>query len=113
MARNRVLERLFLALVDLLSQTRQRSTQTEDRKQKSLYGHRNILSFNQEMVMEWPPERPCADTVEVVEGSIFRKKKGGGRSSFRTSQVAEFVFFTLVNQSFCVPCIGSDASGTP
>ena len=43
MARNRVLERLLLALLDLLSKTREDYLQTEERKEKSLQGHREIL----------------------------------------------------------------------
>jgi GntR family transcriptional repressor for pyruvate dehydrogenase complex len=43
MARNRVLERLLLALLDLLSKTRENYLQSEERKQRSLQGHREIL----------------------------------------------------------------------
>jgi GntR family transcriptional repressor for pyruvate dehydrogenase complex len=43
-ARNRVLERLLLALFDLLGQTRERYLQPEERKQRSLQGHQKILS---------------------------------------------------------------------
>jgi GntR family transcriptional repressor for pyruvate dehydrogenase complex len=43
MARNRVLERLLLALLDLLSKTRENYLQTEERKERSLQGHREIL----------------------------------------------------------------------
>ncbi len=78
MARNRILERLFLALVDLLSQTRQRSTQTEDRKQKSLHGHRNILSSIKSGDGVAARKAMCRH-LEGVESSIFKKKKGGGK----------------------------------
>ncbi len=44
MAKNRVLERLLLALFDLLGETREKYLQTEDRKQKSLQGHHEILT---------------------------------------------------------------------
>jgi len=44
MAKNRVLERILLALVDLLGKTREKYLQTNERKQKSLQGHRNILA---------------------------------------------------------------------
>jgi len=43
MARNRILEGLLLALLDLLSKTREDYLQTEERKEKSLQGHREIL----------------------------------------------------------------------
>ncbi len=44
MAKNRVLERLLLALFDLLEKTREKYLQTEERKQKSLQGHHEILT---------------------------------------------------------------------
>jgi len=44
MAKNRVSERILLALVDLLGKTREKYLQTNERKQKSLQGHRNILA---------------------------------------------------------------------
>jgi DNA-binding FadR family transcriptional regulator len=44
MSRNRVLERLQLALLDLLDKTREKYLQTEERKQRSLQGHREILA---------------------------------------------------------------------
>ncbi len=83
MARNRVLERLFLALIDLLGETRTKSTQTEQRKQKSLHGHRNILAaiksgdgVEARKAMRWH--------LEEVESTLFLKKKGGGKKqSFR------------------------------
>lgn len=80
MARNRVLERLFLALVDLLSQTREKYVQTEDRKQKSLQGHRQILLAikSQDGVAA---RRAMHRHLEGVEGAIFRKRKGGGKKS--------------------------------
>lgn len=76
MARNRVLERLFLALIDLLSETRGKSTQTEDRKQKSLHGHRNIL-FSIKDGDGVAARKAMRRHLEEVESSIFRKKKGG------------------------------------
>lgn len=44
MTKNRVLERLILALFHLLDKTRKKYLQTEERKQKSLKGHQHILS---------------------------------------------------------------------
>src|SRR4030042_1426681 len=43
MSRNRVLERLLLALVDLLRRTRENYLQTSERMERSLRGHREIL----------------------------------------------------------------------
>jgi len=44
MSKNKVLERLIIALVRLLRKTREEYLQTEERKQKSLAGHREILA---------------------------------------------------------------------
>jgi GntR family transcriptional regulator, transcriptional repressor for pyruvate dehydrogenase complex len=77
-ARNRVLERLFLAIVDLLSQTRAKNVQTEDRKLKSLHGHRNIV----EAIKSGDgvtARKAMRRHLEEVEGSLFPKKKGGGK----------------------------------
>jgi len=43
MGRNRVLERLLLASDQIIGQTRQRYLQTEERKQKSFTGHKDIF----------------------------------------------------------------------
>ncbi len=44
MSENKVLERLLFALVGLLRKTREKYLQTEERKQRSLAGHRDILA---------------------------------------------------------------------
>ncbi len=80
MARNRVLERLFLALVDLLSQTRQRYVQTEDRKQTSLHGHRNILAAIKSKDGQGAL-KAMRRHLEDVQGTLFQKRKGGGKRS--------------------------------
>lgn len=80
MARNRVLERLFLALVDLLSQTREKYVQTEDRKEKSLHGHRHILSAIKSGDGA-AARKAMLRHLEGVESVIFRKRKGGGKKS--------------------------------
>ncbi len=78
MAKNRVLERLLLAIVDLLAQTREEYLQNEERANSSLRGHRKVLSAIR--------DGDCAAAKEAmlhhldnVEGLIFKKKKGGGR----------------------------------
>jgi GntR family transcriptional repressor for pyruvate dehydrogenase complex len=43
-ARNRIFERLLMAVMDLLQQTREQYLQTEERKRTSLRGHREILA---------------------------------------------------------------------
>ena len=76
MAKNRVLERLLLALVDLLAQTRERYLQTEERKQKSLHGHQVILTAIKNG--NGPAARQAMRRhLEDVEGVLFKKKKGG------------------------------------
>ena len=87
MAKNRVLERLLLALFDLLGKTREKYLQTEERKQKSLQGHQEILDCHQ----EW--QRSCrpaghAPPFRGRGGCLVQEKKGGGkRRSFSRGSV--------------------------
>jgi GntR family transcriptional repressor for pyruvate dehydrogenase complex len=78
MAKNRVLERLLFALVDLLTKTREKYLQTEERKQKSLQGHLNIL-----VAIRDGNGRAARQTMrrhlEEVEDILFQKKKGGAK----------------------------------
>ncbi len=76
MSHNRVLERLLLALVDLLTHTRERYMQTEDRKQKSLRGHINIVDAlkGQDGAAA---RRAMRRHLEEVEDALFKKRKGG------------------------------------
>jgi GntR family transcriptional regulator, transcriptional repressor for pyruvate dehydrogenase complex len=80
MAKNRILESLLLALVDLLGKTRERYLQTEERKQKSLLGHRNVLVAikNGNGTAARQAMRRHLDDVEAV---LFQKKKGGKKVS--------------------------------
>lgn len=78
MAKNRVLERLLLAIVDLLAQTREEYLQNEERAHSSLRGHQKVLAAIK--------AGDCAAAKEAmlhhldsVEGLIFKKRKGGGR----------------------------------
>jgi GntR family transcriptional regulator, transcriptional repressor for pyruvate dehydrogenase complex len=80
MARNRVLERLLLALVDLMGKTREKYLQTEERKQKSLHGHRNV--FEAIKNGNGPAARQAMRRhLEDVEDVLFKKKGGAKRSS--------------------------------
>jgi GntR family transcriptional repressor for pyruvate dehydrogenase complex len=76
MARNRVLERLLLALLDLLSKTREKYLQTEERKQKSIQGHREIL-----MAVKNGNSKGARQAMhrhlQSVEDILLKKKKGG------------------------------------
>jgi GntR family transcriptional repressor for pyruvate dehydrogenase complex len=79
MARNRVLERLLLALLDLLSKTREKYLQTEERKQKSIQGHREIL-----MAVKNGNSKGARQAMhrhlQNVEDILLKKKKGGVKS---------------------------------
>jgi GntR family transcriptional repressor for pyruvate dehydrogenase complex len=83
MAKNRVLERLLLALVDLLGKTRERYLQTEERKQKSLLGHRNILAAIKDG-NGTAARQAMRRHLEDVESILFKKKKGVGKKSEHT-----------------------------
>ena len=78
MARNRVLERLLLALVDLLGKTREKYLQTEERKQKSIRGHRNILAAIKSG-NGTAARQAMRRHLKDVEDIVFQKKKGGAR----------------------------------
>mgnify|MGYP001146691740 CR=1 FL=1 len=81
-AKNRVLERLLIALVDLLGRTRERYLQTEERKQRSLVGHRNILAAIRNGNGR-AARRAMRRHLEDVEDILFKKKKGGEKKSER------------------------------
>ncbi len=77
-AKNRVMERLLIALVDLLEQTREKYLQDDERAKKSLQGHRRVLSAikNEDCAAA---RRSMLRHLEDVEGILFHKKKGGGK----------------------------------
>jgi GntR family transcriptional regulator, transcriptional repressor for pyruvate dehydrogenase complex len=80
MAKNRVLERLLLALFDLLEKTREKYLQSEERMEKSLQGHQAILAAIKNgngPAARQAMRRHLAD----VEKTLFKKKKGGGRKT--------------------------------
>ena len=77
MTKNRVLERLLPALFGLLRKTRERYLQTEERKHKSVDGHRAIL----EAIRKGngtAARQAMRKHLEGVEAIVFTKKKGGG-----------------------------------
>jgi GntR family transcriptional repressor for pyruvate dehydrogenase complex len=80
MGKNRVLERLLLALVDLLGQTREIYLQTEERKQKSFLGHRNILAAIKNGSGR-SARQAMRRHLEEVENILFKKKRGGRKKS--------------------------------
>lgn len=80
MARNRVLERLLFTVVDLLSKTREKYLQTEDRKLKSLHGHHDILTAIKNG-NGTAARRAMRRHLEDVEDILFKKKKVGEERS--------------------------------
>jgi len=73
MARNRIFERLLMAIMDLLQRTRNEYLQTEERKQSSLLGHRQILKAIQ--VGDGKKARQAMrQHLEKVEGILLRKE---------------------------------------
>ena len=78
MAKRRVLQRLLLALVDLLAETREEYLQNDVRAKESLQGHQKVLSAIQ--------RGDCATArqamlhhLDSVEGILFKKGKRGGK----------------------------------
>ncbi len=80
MAKNRVLERLMLALVDLLGKTRETYLQSEERELKSLRGHQDILTAVKNG-NGTAARQAMRKHLEEVESILFKKKKGGGKRS--------------------------------
>ncbi len=81
-AQNRVLERLVLALDDLLRQTRERYLQPEERKRRSLQGHQKILSA----IKRRSPaaaRQAMRRHLEEIEDIIFKKREEVGKSHRR------------------------------
>jgi len=79
MSKNRILERLLLALLDLLSQTREEYLQTEERKAKSLQGHREILAAIKNGSSSGA-RQAMRRHLENVEAILLKKRKGGGQT---------------------------------
>lgn len=74
MSRNRVLERLQLALLDLLDKTREKYLQTEERKQRSLQGHQEILSAIKKG-NSMGARQAMRRHLESVEDVLLKKKR--------------------------------------
>jgi DNA-binding FadR family transcriptional regulator len=69
-------EHLFLAADLIVGQTRQRYLQTEERKQESLSGHKNILSAIKNgdgAGAQWAMRQH----LETVESIVVKYRKGG------------------------------------
>ena len=77
MGKNKVLERLLVALVGVLAKTREEYLQTDERKRKSMFGHREILAALKSgdgMTAKKAMHRH----LQEVESALY-KTKGGGR----------------------------------
>ena len=74
MAKNRVMERLLLAIVDLLAQTREGYLQNDERAHGSLRGHQEILSAIKRGDGN-AAKQAMRRHLESVEGILFRKKQ--------------------------------------
>ena len=77
MSKKRALERLLLALVDLLVETREEYLQNDERAQESLKGHQKILSAIEEGDCA-AARQSMLNHLDDVEGVLFNKGKGGG-----------------------------------
>jgi len=75
MSKNKVLSRLLIALVGLLRKTREQYLQTEERKDKSLAGHKEILAAVKKG-SESSAEQAMRNHLEEVENILFKKKEG-------------------------------------
>jgi GntR family transcriptional repressor for pyruvate dehydrogenase complex len=80
MAKNRVMERLLLALFDLLERTREKYLQSEERAGRSLQGHQAILAAIKNGNGSGARQAMRRHLAEV-ESTLFKKKKGGGRKA--------------------------------
>ncbi len=80
MAKNRVLERLMMALVDLLGQTRDEYLQSEERRRGSAKGHKQILDAIRNRNGKNARQAMLRHLADV-EKIIFNKKRGGGRKT--------------------------------
>jgi len=75
MSKNKVLSRLLMALVGLLRKTREEYLQTEERQQKSLAGHKEVLAAIKKGSGS-SAEQAMRNHLEEVENILFRKKFG-------------------------------------
>jgi len=78
MAKNKVLERLLVALVGLLSKTRDDYLQTDERKRKSIFGHREIIAALKSG--DGPTaKKAMLRHLQEVENTLYKNRGGGKR----------------------------------
>lgn len=78
MAKKPVLERLLLALVDLLAESREENLQDDMRAQESLKGHLKIFTAIADGDCS-AARNAMLHHLDDVEGLIFKQRKGGGK----------------------------------
>lgn len=79
-AKNRVMERLLIVLIDLLKQTREKylaGDENDRRAKRSLQGHEKVLAAIQNGDSA-AAQKAMLKHLEDIEGIIFHKKRGGG-----------------------------------
>ncbi|HVN95323.1 MAG TPA: FadR/GntR family transcriptional regulator [Syntrophorhabdaceae bacterium] len=76
MSKNKVLERLLMALVRILRRTREEYLQSEERKRKSLAGHRAILAAIKTR-NGTAAKQAMRRHLEEVEDAVFKQREGG------------------------------------
>ena len=74
MSRNRVMERLLFALLGILAEAGERYSQTEERRQKSLQGHRQVLAAIQEGSQE-AAGQAMRRHLSGVQDVLFKKAR--------------------------------------
>ena len=79
MSHNKVLERLLVALVGLLSKTRDDYLQTDQRKQKSIFGHREIIAALKSGDGA-TAKKAMLRHLQEVENTLYKNRGGGKRS---------------------------------
>lgn len=75
MSKNKVLTRLLFALVGFLGRTRERYLQTDERRHKSLDGHRRILAAVKSRSGA-AARKEMLHHLEDVENALYKKKEG-------------------------------------
>ena len=78
MSKKRALERLMLALVDLLEETREASLLDDVRARESLAGHQKILSAIEDGDCS-AARQAMLHHLSDLERLLFNKRKGGGK----------------------------------
>jgi GntR family transcriptional repressor for pyruvate dehydrogenase complex len=80
-AKNRVMERLLVVLVDLLKQTREKyliNGEHDERARRSLQGHQQVLAAIRKGDSA-AAQKSMLRHLDDIEGIIFQKKRGGGK----------------------------------